>query len=130
MNPEALAALEPELTVIPAIPSLAILVLAMLRTAEGFAFQPETEGVAGLIPVALALRYVFEVVLTSLILFTVIYALLFAVFVYLLNDKITHGPDQADLIPSGVVRWSEETIGQILVRSLRLFAASLGGSPA
>ena len=40
-------------------------------------------------------------VLTSLILFTLIYLLLFAVFVYLLNDKIQHGPDEADLMPSG-----------------------------
>ena len=40
-------------------------------------------------------------VLTSLILFTFIYFLLFAVFLYLLNDKIHHGPDDADLIPSG-----------------------------
>ncbi len=40
-------------------------------------------------------------VLTSIILFTVIYALLFAVFVYLLNDKIQHGPEEADLIPAG-----------------------------
>ncbi len=40
-------------------------------------------------------------VLTSLILFTFIYFLLFAVFIYLLNDKIRHGPDDADLIPSG-----------------------------
>jgi cytochrome d ubiquinol oxidase subunit I len=40
-------------------------------------------------------------VLTSLILFTVIYFLLFAVFIYLLNDKIQHGPDDADLTPSG-----------------------------
>jgi cytochrome d ubiquinol oxidase subunit I len=31
-------------------------------------------------------------VLGSLILFTLIYLLLFAVFVYLLNDKIQHGP--------------------------------------
>ena len=42
-----------------------------------------------------------NVVLTSLILFTVIYFLLFAVFIYLLNDKIQHGPDDADLTPSG-----------------------------
>jgi len=42
-----------------------------------------------------------NVVLTSLILFTIIYFLLFAVFIYLLNDKIQHGPDDADLIPSG-----------------------------
>jgi len=40
-------------------------------------------------------------VLTSLILFTFIYFLLFAVFIYLLNDKIHHGPDDTDLIPSG-----------------------------
>jgi cytochrome d ubiquinol oxidase subunit I len=42
-----------------------------------------------------------NVVLTSLIMFTFIYFLLFAVFIYLLNDKIQHGPDDADLIPSG-----------------------------
>ena len=42
-----------------------------------------------------------DVVLTSLILFTVIYFLLFAVFIYLLNDKIQHGPDDADLTPAG-----------------------------
>jgi cytochrome d ubiquinol oxidase subunit I len=40
-------------------------------------------------------------VLSSLILFTFIYLLLFAVFVYLLNDKIQHGPDDADLEPHG-----------------------------
>ena len=42
-----------------------------------------------------------NVVLTSLILFTVIYFLLFTVFVYLLKDKIQHGPDDADLTPAG-----------------------------
>jgi cytochrome d ubiquinol oxidase subunit I len=42
-----------------------------------------------------------NVVLTSLILFTFIYFLLFAVFIYLLNDKIQHGPHEDDLIPSG-----------------------------
>jgi cytochrome d ubiquinol oxidase subunit I len=42
-----------------------------------------------------------NVVLTSLVLFTVIYFLLFAVFIYLLNDKIQHGPDDADLVPAG-----------------------------
>ena len=40
-------------------------------------------------------------VLTAIILFSAVYLLLFAVFVYLLNDKIQHGPDDADLIPSG-----------------------------
>ncbi|MBU6411252.1 MAG: cytochrome ubiquinol oxidase subunit I [Verrucomicrobiota bacterium] len=42
-----------------------------------------------------------NVVLASLILFTVLYFLLFAVFIYLLNDKIQRGPDEQDLIPSG-----------------------------
>jgi cytochrome bd ubiquinol oxidase subunit I len=42
-----------------------------------------------------------NVVLSSLILFTFIYFLLFAVFIYLLNDKIQHGPDEADLAPAG-----------------------------
>ena len=42
-----------------------------------------------------------EAVLTSLILFSLVYLLLFAVFVYLLNDKIQHGPDAADLTPTG-----------------------------
>jgi len=40
-------------------------------------------------------------VLATLVLFTFIYFLLFAVFIYVLNDKIQHGPDDADLIPSG-----------------------------
>jgi len=42
-----------------------------------------------------------EAVLTSLILFAIIYLLLFAVFVYVLNDKIKHGPDESDLTPTG-----------------------------
>ncbi len=42
-----------------------------------------------------------NMVLTSILLFSAVYALLFAVFVYLLNDKIQHGPDDADLTPSG-----------------------------
>jgi len=42
-----------------------------------------------------------NVVLASLVLFTFIYFLLFAVFIYLLNDKIQHGPDEQDLVPSG-----------------------------
>jgi cytochrome d ubiquinol oxidase subunit I len=40
-------------------------------------------------------------VLAAIILFSVVYLLLFAVFIYLLNDKIQHGPDDADLAPSG-----------------------------
>ena len=49
-----------------------------------------------------------NVVLSSLILFTVIYFLLFAVFIYLLNDKIQHGPDDADLKPSGKLALPEK----------------------
>jgi cytochrome d ubiquinol oxidase subunit I len=40
-----------------------------------------------------------EAVLASLLLFTVVYMLLFAVFVYLLNDKIQHGPDMGEAEP-------------------------------
>jgi len=60
------------------------IVYGRLRTAEGLSAVVQAEAV-----------------LTSLVLFTLIYALLFAVFVYLLNDKIQHGPDAADLTPSG-----------------------------
>jgi cytochrome d ubiquinol oxidase subunit I len=42
-----------------------------------------------------------DAVLTAIVLFSLVYLLLFAVFVYLLNDKIQHGPDAADLTPSG-----------------------------
>ena len=40
-------------------------------------------------------------VMASLVLFTLIYFLLFAVFIYLLNDKIQHGPNADDLVPAG-----------------------------
>lgn len=39
-------------------------------------------------------------VMFSLILFTVIYFLLFVLFLYLLNEKIQHGPESAETIPS------------------------------
>jgi cytochrome d ubiquinol oxidase subunit I len=42
-----------------------------------------------------------EAIVTSLVLFTLVYALLFALFVYLLNDKISHGPDESDLLEAG-----------------------------
>lgn len=42
-------------------------------------------------------------VLSSLILFSLVYLLLFALFVYLLNDKIQHGPEEADLQPTGTL---------------------------
>jgi cytochrome bd ubiquinol oxidase subunit I len=49
-----------------------------------------------------------NMVLTSLVLFTFIYFLLFAVFIYLLNDKIQHGPHDDDLIPSGKLALPDE----------------------
>jgi cytochrome d ubiquinol oxidase subunit I len=42
-----------------------------------------------------------DAVLTAIVLFSLVYMLLFAVFLYLLNDKIQHGPDAEDLMPSG-----------------------------
>ncbi|MDZ7764256.1 MAG: cytochrome ubiquinol oxidase subunit I [Melioribacteraceae bacterium] len=39
-------------------------------------------------------------VIFSLILFFVIYALLFVLFIYLLNEKIQHGPEEPDTISS------------------------------
>lgn len=39
-------------------------------------------------------------VMFSLILFTLIYFLLFVLFLYLLNEKIQHGPESAETIPS------------------------------
>ena len=42
-----------------------------------------------------------QTVLAAIILFSVVYLLLFAVFIYLLNDKIQHGPEEDDLIPAG-----------------------------
>jgi cytochrome d ubiquinol oxidase subunit I len=52
-------------------------------------------------PAGLSAVVTANVILTSLILFTLVYFLLFAVFIYLLNDKIQHGPDDQDLVPSG-----------------------------
>lgn len=43
-------------------------------------------------------------IITSLVLFALVYALLFAVFIFLLNHKIQHGPDEADLLPVGPLR--------------------------
>jgi len=45
-----------------------------------------------------------EQVLASIVMFGVVYTLLFAVFLFLLNSKIQHGPDEADLRPTG--KWA------------------------
>jgi cytochrome d ubiquinol oxidase subunit I len=60
------------------------IVQGLLRTSEGLSAVVKT-----------------NTVLSSIILFSAVYVLLFAVFIYLLNDKIQHGPDEADLIPTG-----------------------------
>ncbi len=60
------------------------IVQGFLRTSEGISASVTAQAVLG-----------------SLLLFTCVYLLLFAVFIYLLNDKIRHGPDGADLIPAG-----------------------------
>ena len=64
-----------------------------------------------------------NVVLTSLILFTFIYFLLFAVFIYLLNDKIQHGPDDAgfdSVRQTGVADKTNDTNERIGRRELRI----------
>jgi cytochrome bd ubiquinol oxidase subunit I len=43
-------------------------------------------------------------VAASIAMFTLVYLLLFAVFVFLLNEKIRHGPDDGDLQPAG--KWA------------------------
>ena len=45
-----------------------------------------------------------EQVLASIVMFGVVYTLLFGVFLFLLKSKIQHGPDEADLKPTG--RWA------------------------
>lgn len=49
-------------------------------------------------------------ILASLALFTFIYLLLFAVFIYLLNHKIQHGPHEDDLAPHGKLALPDELI--------------------
>ena len=60
------------------------IVYGLLRTSEGLSAVVKANAVV-----------------TAIVLFSLVYLLLFAVFVYLLNDKIQHGPDAADLTPSG-----------------------------
>ncbi len=40
-------------------------------------------------------------IVASMIMFMSVYLLLFAAFIFLLNEKIRHGPDASDLLPSG-----------------------------
>lgn len=40
-------------------------------------------------------------VVASMVMFVFVYLLLFAAFLFLLNEKIRHGPDEADLTPTG-----------------------------
>ncbi len=50
-------------------------------------------------------------VMAAILLFGAVYLLLLAVFVYLLNDKIRHGPDEADLIAAGKLALPERRAG-------------------
>lgn len=59
------------------------IVYGLLRTSEGLSKVVEANQV------------VF-----SLIMFTIVYLLLFALFLYLLNEKIQHGPEEPEKIPS------------------------------
>ena len=43
-----------------------------------------------------------EQIIGSIVMFSVIYALLFAVWVYVLNSKVQHGPDEAETPPPPV----------------------------
>ena len=43
-------------------------------------------------------------VAASMVMFMLVYLLLFAVFLFLLNEKIRHGPDDGDLQPAG--KWA------------------------
>ena len=49
-----------------------------------------------------------DAVLSAIILFTLVYILLLAVFLYLLNEKIQHGPDEADLFTSGKLATAQQ----------------------
>lgn len=66
------------------------IVYGLLRTSDGLSKVVSAEALVG-----------------SLVLFTAIYALLFAVFVYLLDDKIRHGPDDHDLSHGGKLVFPE-----------------------
>jgi len=87
---------------------LGILVLAVLgpQIANQFGWASAEVGrqpwiVYGLLRTSDALSKVVGggAIVTSLALFSFVYALLFAVFLFLLNHKIQHGPDEADLSP-------------------------------
>lgn len=55
-------------------------------------------------------------VLFSLIMFTLIYALLFGLFIYLLNKKIKHGPDEGALIDS---RHHQEEMADVVSKNFK-----------
>lgn len=55
-----------------------------------------------------------DAVLTSLILFTLVYALLFGLFIFLLNEKIQHGPDSEGGPPLGTDEGPQANLPQIL----------------
>lgn len=60
------------------------IVYKLLRTSEGLSAVVSANQIVG-----------------SMIMFMFVYALLFAAFIFLLNEKIKHGPDETDLQPTG-----------------------------
>jgi cytochrome d ubiquinol oxidase subunit I len=87
---------------------LGLLVLSVLgpQLANQFGWWSAEVGrqpwiVYGLLRTSDALSKVVQAnaVVASLLMFAFVYLLLFSVFVYLLNHKIQHGPDEADLLP-------------------------------
>ena len=63
-------------------------------------------------------------VLASIIMFGIIYSLLFAVWVYVLNHKIQHGPES----PEELARYKEQRKAESLTKAVSRGGTSYGGS--
>ncbi len=68
VSQDTLAHLEFELTSMPAGPVFLLLILGLLRTAEGFVFEPGSEGIVGLPPLPVAIRAPLEALTTTVLL--------------------------------------------------------------
>ncbi|MEO1626366.1 MAG: cytochrome ubiquinol oxidase subunit I, partial [Bacteroidota bacterium] len=65
---------------------------------------------------ALSKAVVAEQVLFSLIMFTIVYVLLLALFLYLLNKKIKHGPADAALADH---RPNQSEVGDVIAKQTK-----------
>jgi len=71
-----------------------------------------------------------DAILGSIAMFGVIYLLLFAVWVYVLNDKIQHGPEEAHQMPGATtVRGLIETAGRLQAHGGSSMTAAGGSEP-